>query len=61
MSDVYSQLGYSTREFQALQLVVLVVFGVAVFGLITCLLYMLVYILEISFEWQLVFKIDIME
>ena len=27
MSDLSSQLGYSTKEFQALQLIVLVVFG----------------------------------
>ena len=58
MSDLYCQLGYSTREFQALQLITLAVFGAVDSARTSC---MLVHFFEISIEWQLVCKLDIMK
>ena len=46
MSHLASQFGYSAGEFQALQLIVLVVFGVVDLPLSSC---MLVHLLEIDF------------
>ena len=50
MSNSYSQYGYSTEEFQTLQLVILVVFSTVDF----CPLYFAPFFLEISFKQQLV-------
>ena len=46
MSHLATQLGYSAGEFQALQLIVLVAFGVVDLPLASC---MLVHLLEIEF------------
>ena len=46
MSHLATQLGYSAGEFQALQLIVLVTFGVVDYPLASC---MLVHLLEIDF------------
>ena len=43
MSDLYTQLRYSTGEFQALQMIFLTVFGAVDWPLASC---MLVYVLE---------------
>ena len=55
-----SLLGYSTGEFQALQQIVIAVFGAVDYLLASC---MLVHFLEIVFEmkWLWVCKFDIME
>ena len=47
MSHLATQLGYSAREFQGLQLIVLATFGVADYPLASC---MLVHLLEIDFK-----------
>ena len=58
MSNLYSQLGYSIGEFQALQMIVLVVFGAVGWTLASCVV---VHILGISFKRQLVGIFDITE
>ena len=47
LSHLDTQLGYSTGEFQALQLIVPVAFGVVDYPLASC---MLVHFLEIDFQ-----------
>ena len=56
--NLYAQRGYSTREFQALQMIVLVLFDTIDYPVAPC---MLVYSLKISFKRHLVCKVNIME
>ena len=56
--NLYAQRGYSTREFQALQMVVLVLFDTVDYPVAPC---MLVYFLKTSFKRHLVCKVNIME
>ena len=58
MSNLLSQLGYSTREFQAWQLIVFAVLGAVNQPLAFC---MFVHFLKPSFKRQLVCKFDITE
>ena len=57
MSHLAIQLGYSAGEFQALQLIILVAFGVVDLPLASC---MLVHLLKSNFKQQLGYRFDIM-